>query len=112
MLSTTLQITFALLAAYAVVFIPFRGKKIIFLIMMATMMIPGEVLVISNFQTIRSWNLLNTFPRPDSARRRLHLRHLPFPAEHDADPLELKEASTVVGVSDFAFFIRALSRRW
>ncbi|MEI3162913.1 MAG: hypothetical protein V8S74_05860 [Lachnospirales bacterium] len=58
----TLQITFALLAAYAVVFIPFRGKKIIFLIMMATMMIPGEVLVISNFQTIRSWNLLNTFP--------------------------------------------------
>ena len=60
-LSTTLQITFALLAAYAIVFIPFRGKKIIFLIMMATMMIPGEVLVISNFQTIRSWNLLNTF---------------------------------------------------
>ncbi len=40
-LSTTLQIIFALLAAYAIVFIPFRGKKIVFMIMMATMMIPG-----------------------------------------------------------------------
>ena len=60
-LSTALEIVFALLAAYAIVFIPFRAKKVVFLLMMATMMIPGEVLVITNFQTIRSWNMLNTY---------------------------------------------------
>ena len=52
-LSTALEIVFALLAAYAIVFIPFRAKKVVFLLMMATMMIPGEVLVITNFQTIQ-----------------------------------------------------------
>ena len=60
-LSTALEIVFALLAAYAIVFIPFRAKKVVFLLMMATMMIPGEVLVITNFQTIRSWDMLNTY---------------------------------------------------
>lgn len=105
-LSTILQILFALLAAYAIVFIPFRGKKIIFLIMMATMMIPGEVLVISNFQTIRSWNLLNTFaglvlPGIASTFGIFLIRQNMLQI-----PGELKEASTVVGVSDFGFFVK------
>ena len=108
-LSTTLQITFALLAAYAIVFIPFRGKKIIFLIMMATMMIPGEVLVISNFQTIRSWNLLNTFPGLILPGVASTFGIFLFRQNMMQIPLELKEASTVVGVSDFAFFIRVVA---
>lgn len=108
-LSTTLQITFALLAAYAIVFIPFRGKKIIFLIMMATMMIPGEVLVISNFQTIRSWNLLNTFPGLILPGVASTFGIFLFRQNMMQIPLELKEASTVAGISDFGFFVRVVA---
>ena len=58
---TALQILFSMLAAYALVFIPFGGKRIIFLIIMATMMIPAEVLVVTNFQTIRAMGLIDTY---------------------------------------------------
>lgn len=107
-LSTVLQILFALLAAYAIVFIPFKGKRILFLIMMATMMIPGEVLVISNFQTIRSMNLLNTFaglilPGLSSIFGIFLLRQNMLQI-----PMELKEASTVSGLSDFRFFVKVV----
>lgn len=108
-LSTTLQIIFALLASYAIVFIPFQGKKIIFLIMMATMMIPGEVLVISNFQTIRSWNLLNTFAGLILPGVASTFGIFLFRQNMLQIPIELKEASTVVGMSDFKFFLRVVA---
>lgn len=107
-LSTAFQICFALLAAYAIVFIPFRGKKIIFIIMMATMMIPGEVLVISNFQTIRAWDLLNTFPGLILPGIASTFGIFLFRQNMMQIPLELKEASTVTGVSDFSFFVRVV----
>lgn len=109
LLSTSLQIVFALLAAYAIVFIPFKGKKIIFLILMATMMIPGEVLVISNFQTIRSWNLLNTFAGLVLPGVASTFGIFLFRQNMMQIPLELKEASTVAGISDFGFFIRIVA---
>ncbi len=108
-LSTTLQIIFALSAAYAIVFIPFRGKKIVFMIMMATMMIPGEVLVISNFQTIRSWNLLNTYAGLILPGLASTFGIFLFRQNMMQIPLELKEASTVVGISDFGFFIKVVA---
>ena len=101
---TVLQIVLALLASYAIVFIDFKGKNILFGLFMATMMIPSEVLVISNFQTIRSWNLIDTFPGlilPSLASTfgifllRQNLKQIPW---------ELREAGQMAGVSDFYFF--------
>ena len=74
---TVLQIILALLASYAIVFIDFKGKSILFGLFMATMMNPSEVLVISNFQTIRSWNLIDTFSRINSAKPCVYLRYFP-----------------------------------
>lgn len=105
-LATVLEIILALFAAYALVFIPFKGKNIIFGLFMATMMIPSEVLIISNFKTIRSWDLLNTYVGlilPGLASTfgifllRQNLKQIPW---------ELKEASQVAGVSDFKFFYK------
>lgn len=107
-ISTFFQIILALLASYAIVFIPFKGKNLLFLMFMATMMIPGEVLVISNFQTIRSLNLLDTMaglvlPGLSSTfgifLLRQNLKQIPW---------ELKEAGQVAGVGDFSFFIRVV----
>ena len=103
-LSTVLQILFALLAAYAIVFIEFKAKKIIFLVMMATMMIPGEVLVITNFQTMRSWDFLNTYQGLILPGLASTFGIFLFRQNMMQIPLELKEASTVAGVSEFGFF--------
>lgn len=107
-LSTVLQIILALLASYAVVFVNFKGREYVFMLFMATMMIPSEVLVISNFQTIREWGLMNTFAGlilPSLSGTfgifllRQNLKQIPY---------ELKEASQIAGVGDFYFFRRAV----
>ena len=72
--------------------------------MMATMMIPGEVLVITNFQTIRSWNMLNTYQGLILPGLASTFGIFLFRQNMLQIPLELKEASTVAGVSEFGFF--------
>lgn len=108
-LSTALQIIFALLASYAIVFIPFRGKKIIFIVLMATMMIPGEVLVISNFQTIRSAGLLDTFAGLILPGVASTFSIFLFRQNMLQIPKEMKEASMIAGMSDFRFFLKVVA---
>ncbi len=47
------QLTFSILAAYALVFLDFPGKRLAFVACMATLMLPIEVTLIPNVQTIR-----------------------------------------------------------
>lgn len=105
-ISTVLQIIFALMAAYAIVFIPFKGKKIVFIVLMATMMIPAEVLVVSNFQTIRSWGLVDTFAGLILPGVASTFGIFLFRQNMLQIPRELKEASTVTGMSEFGFFVK------
>lgn len=58
----TAQLTTSLLAAYAFAFLRFPGKKIVFVVFMATLMLPLEVTLIPNVQTIRELDWLNSFP--------------------------------------------------
>lgn len=99
-----LTIVLSLLAAYAFVFIDFKGRNFFFWLFMATMMIPMEVLVISNFDTIRSLGLLNTYmglflPGLASTFGIFLLRQ-----NFKQIPYELKEASEISGMGDFRFF--------
>jgi sn-glycerol 3-phosphate transport system permease protein len=56
------QLTTSLLAAYAFSFLDFPGKKVVFVVFMATLMLPLEVTLIPNVQTIRELDWLNSFP--------------------------------------------------
>ena len=49
------------LAAFAFSFLEFRGKGILFMIVMATMMVPGEATIISNYLTVSGWGILDTY---------------------------------------------------
>ncbi len=55
---TALQVTMAVLAAYAFAMLDFPGKNILFILFLATLMIPFEVTLIPNFVTIRHFPLL------------------------------------------------------
>lgn len=54
------QIISCSLAAFAFSFLEFKGKGIFFAIVMATMMVPGEATIISNYLTVGSWGILDT----------------------------------------------------
>lgn len=56
-----LQVVTSVLAAYAFAFLEFKGKNVLFLIILSTMMVPGEVTIISNYLTVSSWHWLDTY---------------------------------------------------
>lgn len=43
------------MAAFAFSFLRFRGRKLLFVLVLATMMVPGEAAIIANFLTISRW---------------------------------------------------------
>ncbi|MDE7260999.1 MAG: carbohydrate ABC transporter permease, partial [Oscillospiraceae bacterium] len=49
------------LAAFAFARLEFRGKNAAFLIFLSLMMIPNELVVITNFVTVTNWDMRNTF---------------------------------------------------
>ena len=55
------QLITASLAAYAFAFIEFRGRNVLFFLFLATLMIPWEVTIIPNYQTIRALHWSDTF---------------------------------------------------
>ena len=60
--TTAIMLVVITLAAFAFARLEFRGKNIAFLIFLSLMMIPSELVVITNFVTITNWNMRNTFP--------------------------------------------------
>jgi len=55
------QLVTASLAAYAFAFINFKGKNVIFLIFLSTMMIPWEATIIPNYLMVRQLKWTDTF---------------------------------------------------
>lgn len=60
-LSTCVRLLLAVLAAYAFVFYDFPGHKLLFFLMLGTMMLPADTLVITNYQTVTRLGLLDTY---------------------------------------------------
>jgi sn-glycerol 3-phosphate transport system permease protein len=56
-----LEVVNALLTAYALVFMRFPGKNLIFIVLLAALMVPIHVTVLPNFLTIASLGWVNTY---------------------------------------------------
>jgi len=59
--TTALMLAVSILAAFSFARISFKGKNVAFAILLALMMIPAELVVITNFVTITAMELRNTF---------------------------------------------------
>ena len=55
------RVVIGMMAAFAFAFFEFRFKKLLFMLTMTTLMIPPDVLIGSNFQTISKLGLVNTY---------------------------------------------------
>ena len=60
-ITTLLMVVVSVLAAYAFARLEFRGKDLVFTLFLSLMMIPSELVVITNFVTITNLDLRNTF---------------------------------------------------
>lgn len=60
--TTAIMLIVITLAAFAFARLEFKGKNIAFVIFLSLMMIPNELVIITNFVTITNLNLRNTFP--------------------------------------------------
>ncbi len=97
-----------ILAAFAFARLNFKGKNILFSIFLATMMIPGEIFVISNYMTISTLRWQNTYqalilPFMTSVFYIFFLRQTFMQI-----PNELYLAAKVDGTSDFKYLIRVM----
>ena len=59
--TTALMLVVTILAAFAFARLNFKGKNIVFVIFLSLMMIPNELVIITNFVTITNLGLRNTF---------------------------------------------------
>lgn len=106
--SSIVRIITASMAAYAFAFYEFKGKNFIFAIVMGTVMIPGDVVLVTNYQTVSRLGLVNTYLGMMvvflvSAMNIFIMRQnfLTFSKE-------IKEASEVDGYGNFRFFATIL----
>ncbi len=60
-ITTALMLVVSVLAAFAFARLNFRGKNLVFTLFLSLMMIPNELVVITNYVTITDANLRNTF---------------------------------------------------
>ena len=61
-LTTAIMLVVITLAAFAFARLEFRGKNIAFLLFLSLMMIPNELVIITNFVTNSNQDMRNTFP--------------------------------------------------
>lgn len=59
--TTAIMMVVITLAAFAFARLDFKGKNIVFTLFLSLMMIPNELVVITNFTTVTSLNMRNTF---------------------------------------------------
>ena len=106
--TTALMVIVIVLAAYAFARLKFKGKNLVFTLFLSLMMIPNELVVITNFTTITDWNLRNSFlglilPSVTSVFYIYLLKE-----NFEQVPDELYRAAKVDGTSDLKFLWKVM----
>ena len=59
--TVAIQVVTGAMIAYAIVFMKFRGRKMLFAVIMATYMLPTAATYVPSYIILSNWNLLNTY---------------------------------------------------
>lgn len=108
MIIPTLGVAVSSLAAYAFGRLRFPGRDALFLILVLSMIIPGEILLVPNFVTVWKLGWLNTYhaiiwPSIAGATGVFMMRQFLL-----GIPVELEEAARIDGCSRFGIFYRII----
>ncbi len=94
------------LAGYAFGVLKFKGQKVLFFLMLATMMIPGQAIILANYLTIANMGMIDSYwalilPYLTSAFCVFNMRQAFLQI-----PVELSESAKIDGCNSFQFFIK------
>jgi multiple sugar transport system permease protein len=107
-LGTLLTVTTTILSAFAFARLQFPGKNFLFMILLATLMIPGEMFIITNYQTALSLQWQNTF-RALILVNGVSVFYIFFLRQNFQQiPNELFLAAKVDGYGEFRYLIRVM----
>ncbi|MBM7703705.1 carbohydrate ABC transporter permease [Metabacillus iocasae] len=98
------QLLVSSLAAFAFVFISFKGRDALFFLFISTMMIPWEATMVPNFLTVQKLDWLNTYLGLTIPFFALAFGTFLLRQQFKTIPKELYEASQIAGISRFRFF--------
>ena len=106
--TTAAMMVVIVLAAFGFARMNFPGKTLVFSLFLSLMMIPNELVIITNYVTITSWNMRNTFaglilPSVTSVFYIYLLKE-----NFEQIPEELYKAAKVDGTSDFKYLLRVM----
>ena len=106
--TTAIMIVVSTLAAYAFARLEFRGKNLLFTLFLSLMMIPSELVVITNFVTVTNLDMRNTFAGlilpPVTSVFYIYLLKENF----EQVPDELYRAAKVDGTSDLKYLWKVM----
>ncbi len=108
LVTTAIMLVVIVLAAFAFARLEFKGKNLLFTLFLSLMMIPTELVVITNFQTITNLGLRNTFaglilPSVTSVFYIYLLKE-----NFEQIPDELYKAAQVDGTGDFKYLLKVM----
>ena len=106
--TTLIMLVITVLSAYAFARLKFMGKDFVFALFLSLMMIPNELVVITNFVTITNWHMRNTYmglilPSVASVFYIYLLKE-----NFEQVPEELYKAAKVDGTSDLKYLLKVL----
>ena len=107
-ITTALMLIVIVLSAYAFARLDFRGRNLTFTVFLSLMMIPNELVIITNYMTITNLGLRNTFtglilPSVTSIFYIYLLKE-----NFEQVPDELYKAAKVDGTSDFKYLVKVM----
>ncbi|MBO4563073.1 MAG: carbohydrate ABC transporter permease [Clostridia bacterium] len=108
LVTTAVMLVVTVLAAFAFARLDFKGKNIVFAVFLSLMMIPNELVIITNFQTITNLGMRNTFaglilPSVTSVFYIYLLKE-----NFEQIPDELYKAAKVDGTSDLKYLTKVM----
>ena len=108
LITTGVMLAVTVLAAYAFARLEFRGRNLLFTLFLALMMIPNELVIITNFVTITNLGMRNTFaglilPSITSVFYIYLLKE-----NFEQVPDELYKAAKVDGTSDLKYLFKVM----
>ena len=108
LVTTAIMVAVTVLSAFAFSRLQFKGKNLVFTLFLALMMIPNELVIITNFVTITNMGLRNTFtglilPSVTSVFYIYLLKE-----NFEQIPDELYKAAKVDGTSDMKYLLRVM----
>ena len=106
--TTAAMLVVTVLAAFAFSRLAFRGRNVLFAAFLSLMMIPNELVIITNFVTITEWHMRNTFqglilPSVTSIFYIYLLKE-----NFEQIPDELYKAAKLDGTSDLKYLLRVM----